>query len=223
MARWQPYAELQRRGYGAWFRHKDDPETSRRMAYLAATRLEAVVLPRMSWTRSDDRPPLDRSLHNAGLAVIYDSTTTCSARRSASASGHDRTRQESRRARAATGATASPPSDCATASPPATIELAACHRPVRRHARAHVVPNGIDIRWFQSCAARRAQRTVPPLTIGWAGGARYAEDLEPIAEAWHNLARRYPDVPLSFRASWPMCWCRQCRLIRSSPALAVGG
>jgi len=35
---------------------------------------------------------------------------------------------------------------------------------------------------------------VAPLTIGWAGGARYQEDLEPIAEAWHNVARRRADV-----------------------------
>jgi glycosyltransferase involved in cell wall biosynthesis len=35
---------------------------------------------------------------------------------------------------------------------------------------------------------------VAPLTLGWAGGARYPDDLEPLAEAWHNIALRYPHV-----------------------------
>jgi glycosyltransferase involved in cell wall biosynthesis len=56
-----------------------------------------------------------------------------------------------------------------------------------------VVPNSIDVRWFRG-TLHGVQRVVPPLTIGWAGGARYPEDHEPVAAAWHNIAKRYPDV-----------------------------
>jgi glycosyltransferase involved in cell wall biosynthesis len=38
------------------------------------------------------------------------------------------------------------------------------------------------------------RRGIPPLTIGWAGGARYAEDFLSLAEAWHNIALRFSHV-----------------------------
>jgi glycosyltransferase involved in cell wall biosynthesis len=60
-------------------------------------------------------------------------------------------------------------------------------------APVEVVPNAIDTRWFHH-TLHGCRRTIPPLTIGWAGGSRYYEDLEPVAEAWHNLARRYSEL-----------------------------
>jgi glycosyltransferase involved in cell wall biosynthesis len=56
-----------------------------------------------------------------------------------------------------------------------------------------VVPNAIDVRWFRE-TLRGVHRVVPPLTIGWAGGARYAEDLVPVAAAWSRIAQRFPEV-----------------------------
>lgn len=60
-------------------------------------------------------------------------------------------------------------------------------------APIHVVPNGIDLEWFASRMARK-QRWIEPLTVGWAGGWRGIEDLEPIARAWAALAKRHPDL-----------------------------
>ena len=56
-----------------------------------------------------------------------------------------------------------------------------------------VVPNSTDLPWFRSVLAK-TERTVPGLTVGWAGGRRHDRDVEPMAEAWGRIARRYPDV-----------------------------
>jgi len=70
---WQPFTELQRRGYAAWWRYKDDAELGApEWPYLAATRLEAVILPRLSWRDQTDARRFVDSVHDAGLAVIYD-------------------------------------------------------------------------------------------------------------------------------------------------------
>lgn len=55
------------------------------------------------------------------------------------------------------------------------------------------VPNAIDLPWFMT-RVRDGKRYVPGLTVGWFGGARQAADLEPVAEAWGNLSRRFPEV-----------------------------
>jgi glycosyltransferase involved in cell wall biosynthesis len=60
-------------------------------------------------------------------------------------------------------------------------------------APVRVVPNAIDVRWFRR-VLRGARRLFEPLTIGWAGGNRYTEDLLPVAEAWGRIAERYPEV-----------------------------
>jgi hypothetical protein len=56
-----------------------------------------------------------------------------------------------------------------------------------------VVPNAIDVPWFRRVLAG-ARRTVPCLTIGWAGGRRPDADLASMAEAWGCIAARYPGV-----------------------------
>ena len=192
---WQPYAELQRRGYGAWFRHKDDPQTyAPEFPYLAATRLDAVIIPRLYWR---ERVPAQRwvqSLHNAGLAVIYelddDVLTPQIGARQHATTEPDRSiedLEQDRRDRIA----ALRLSDGVTVTSP---QLAAVVRQyVAPHTPVLTLPNRLDVQWFRSCV-RRVRRTVAPLTLGWAGGARHQEDLEPVAEAWHNIARRYPDV-----------------------------
>ena len=56
-----------------------------------------------------------------------------------------------------------------------------------------VVPNSIDIPWFRGIV-QATKRTIPGLTIGWAGGRRLDRDVEQMAEAWGRIAKRYPDV-----------------------------
>jgi hypothetical protein len=61
------------------------------------------------------------------------------------------------------------------------------HKPVR------VVPNRISVEWFRAMLVGH-RRTVPPLTVGWSGGARDGADLEAVAEAWGSLAKRFPHL-----------------------------
>lgn len=192
---WQPYSELARRGYGAWFRHKDDPEMLEPdWAYLAATRLEAVVLPRFSWRDQVAARRWVRALHHAGMAVIYDVDDDVFSPQ-IGARQHATTEREKplevletdRRDRIA----ALRLCDGVTTSNP---ELAAViGHYVTPGTPVVVVPNGIDVRWFRT-TVRGAARETSALTIGWAGGNRVRQDLEPLAEAWHNIAKRYPDV-----------------------------
>lgn len=60
-------------------------------------------------------------------------------------------------------------------------------------APVEVVPNFIDADWFR-WVQRRGRRSVPGLTVGWAGGHRPDADLDQMAEAWGRIAKRYPRV-----------------------------
>lgn len=190
---WQPYTELQRQGYGAWFRHKDDPEMDAPdWPYLAATRLEAIVIPRFSWRDHLVSRRWLRSLHKAGLAVIYDLdddtlTPQIGARQHATTEAHkslDELEQDRRDRIAAIRLC-----DGVTTS---NHEL---RRVIEQYVDVpvHVVQNRIDVEWFRR-TVHGVRRRVAPLTIGWAGGNRYEADLESIAEAWHNVAHQRPDV-----------------------------
>jgi glycosyltransferase involved in cell wall biosynthesis len=190
---WSPYMELQRRGYGAWFRDKDDPETYKpEFPYLAATRLDAIILPRFHWEDQFIARRWINALHAAGLTVIYelddDVLTPQIGARQHATTQTDKTveaLEQDRRDRIATIRLC----DGVTTT---THELAAVvgqytDAPVR------VVPNRVDLRWFRR-TLRGVRRSVAPLTVGWAGGARYPEDFLNVAEAWSNIARRYPHV-----------------------------
>ncbi len=72
------------------------------------------------------------------------------------------------------------------------------------------VPNALDVRWFRSAMASpppwqrpdiRRDQLLDPVTIGWSGGRRPERDLEPMAEAWGRIARRYPFVQFVTAAS----------------------
>jgi cephalosporin hydroxylase len=56
-----------------------------------------------------------------------------------------------------------------------------------------IVPNAIDVDWFEARLAGRA-RQVEPLTIGWSGAARDKEDLLAMAGAWEVIAKDFPAV-----------------------------
>jgi glycosyltransferase involved in cell wall biosynthesis len=68
-----------------------------------------------------------------------------------------------------------------------------------------VVPNAIDADWFR-WRQREGRRSVPGLTIGWAGGHRPDGDVAAMAEAWGRVARRYPQVTFVVMGSqpWPI-------------------
>ncbi len=192
---WQPFAELQRRGVFAHWKHRDDPELNSWsfVASLAAA-FDAIVLPRLSWTtKYDGKFWLDK-IHAAGLAAILEVdddvySPDIVARQyqvfeRERAKGLERLEQERLNRIWLLGQV-----DGVTVSSRrlATIVGELTDRPVQ------VVPNAIDVRWFRE-TLRGYRREIPPLVIGWAGGARFAEDLEPVAKAWRRIAERFPDV-----------------------------
>ena len=187
-----PSAELQRLGYVAeWIMLDRTPDA---FPLVAAGVFEAVILPRLSW-RGEHQASARRwieSLHSAGLAVIYEVdddvfTPQIAARQQATTEAHKSLEQLKQERldrisalRLCDGVTVS------------NEHLA---RVVQQYTDAPVlvVPNAIDTRWWRR-VLRGVRRVVPPLTIGWAGGARYPEDFLSVAEAWHNIAARYPEV-----------------------------
>jgi glycosyltransferase involved in cell wall biosynthesis len=219
---WQPYTELQRRGYGAWFRHKDDPEMDApEWPYLAATRLEAIVIPRFYWRDHVSSRQWIRTLHKAGLAVIYDLdddvlTPQIGARQHATTEKDKSLEdlEQDRRDRIA----ALRLCDGVTTS---NAELASV---IRQYTDAPVVvvENRIDVAWFRRTLAG-ARRIEKHLTIGWAGGARYQEDLEPVAEAWHNVAKIRPDVHFVVQGFLPdvLCHAVPARRLHRLPWLSL--
>jgi glycosyltransferase involved in cell wall biosynthesis len=187
-----PFAELHRRGHVAeWAPLDKSPEV---FPLVAAGVFEAVILPRLAWSvehQAEARGWI-RSLHRAGLAVIYEVdddvfTPQIAARQKATTETHKELEQLKQERldrisamRLCDGVTVS------------NDNLA---RVVKQYTDAPVmvVPNAIDTRWWRR-VLHGVKRIVPPLTIGWAGGARYEQDLEPIAEAWRTIAQRYPAV-----------------------------
>jgi glycosyltransferase involved in cell wall biosynthesis len=190
---WLPFAELEHRGYAAWWCSKDDPRLgTSEWTYLAATRLEAVILPRLSWQDQRYARAFIDSLHRTDLAVIYDLdddllSPQIEARLHATLQQSktlERLEQDRRDRIAAVRLC-----DGVITSSETLAEVVNQYTDVP----VEVVPNAIDVAWFRR-VLRGSPRAVPPLTIGWAGGTRYAEDLLPVAEAWATIARTRPHV-----------------------------
>lgn len=192
---WQPFAELQRHGIFAHWKHRDDPELDTaafvgKMAY----NFDALIMPRMSWTYTwDGKFWLDR-IHAVGMAAILevddDMYTPGITERQYDVFERERARGREQLERDrlnriwllrhVDGVTVS-------SRRLATIVQDFTEAPI------HVVPNAIDARWFRE-TLRDYTRLIPPLVIGWSGGARYAEDFSSVAEAWHRIATRFSDV-----------------------------
>lgn len=198
---WQPFAELARRGHVTEWCSLD--ATPNVFNHLALGVYEAVILPRLFWRKLEGGRAsgwID-SLHDAGLAVIYevddDLFSPHIVERQHATTEQDKTTDQLERdrrdriyaVRQCDGVTT-------------TSELLA--RVIRQYVDTpvFVVPNSIDVRWWRG-SLRGVRRIVAPLTVGWAGGARYQEDFEPVAEAWHNLAKRYPDVTFVVQGYMP--------------------
>lgn len=70
-------------------------------------------------------------------------------------------------------------------------------------APVEVVPNALDWRWFKAVLKAGKPRVVPPVTVGWAGGARPDADVEPMAWAWGQVAQKHPGVTFVVQGHQP--------------------
>jgi glycosyltransferase involved in cell wall biosynthesis len=192
---WMPFAECQRHGVFAHWKARDDPENmDPNFIGKVAFNFEAILLPRLFWTNHADAVRFIGGMHKAGLACIIETDDDVYSpdivQRSFKTQDAERAKgiarlEEERQLRIevlqlADGVTVS-------SRRLATIVSAFTDAPVE------VVPNAVDTRWFRQ-TLHGYGRVIPPICIGWAGGSRYYEDLTPVAEAWHNLSIRYPDV-----------------------------
>jgi glycosyltransferase involved in cell wall biosynthesis len=189
-----PFAELQRRGYFVHWKNKDDPECDDpRFPILMASRFEAIILPRMAWPGNTGERFFS-AMRKFGVAVIYevddDAFSPGIVPRQYATHEEERAKglaqlEQDRLDRIA----------CMQQCDGVTVTTRRLKTVVQQYTSkpVEVVPNAIDTRWFRSLV-RTAKRVVPPLTIGWAGGARFTEDLIPVAEAWGRIARKRPDV-----------------------------
>lgn len=78
----------------------------------------------------------------------------------------------------------------------ATVARSYTERPV------FCVPNLINSDWFTNRISD-AKRIVPPLTVGWSGGLRDEADLDVVANAWRNIAEKFPDVLFVIHGTHP--------------------
>jgi glycosyltransferase involved in cell wall biosynthesis len=191
---WQPFEELERRGYIAEWCHKD--QSDKVLPLVAQGRYDAVITPRIVWPIDKVGEKWINAIHKAGLAWIYEADDDFYSPRivdrqmrvfeSEAAKGRDQLEWERlERIRLL------PLCDGVTVSSPRLATV------VRRYAPAHIpvytVPNAIDVRWFKE-VLRGVNRVVPPLTVGWAGGTREDADILPLAAAWSIIAKKYPEV-----------------------------
>jgi glycosyltransferase involved in cell wall biosynthesis len=185
-----PFGELRRRGYFAHFKSKDDPEClAPEWPYLLATRFDAVILPRMAWSDYAVGQRYIRAMHQAGLTVIYelddDALSPAIVQRQYLTHDVERDKglaqlEQDRLDRI----------QCIRQCDGVTVTTRRLKTIVGQYTDApiEVVPNAIDTRWWRQ-VTHTGRRVIPPLTIGWAGGSRYPEDLVPMAEAWGRIAR----------------------------------
>lgn len=191
---WQPFEELERRGFIAEWCQKD--EAGKVLSLIAAGRYDAVITPRIVWPVDKVGDRWINAIHKAGLTWIYEADDDFYSPRiverqmrlfATEAAKGEKQLEWERNERIRLLAKC----DGVTVS---SERLATV---VRRYAPSHVpvyvVPNTIDVRWFKE-VLRGVNRVVPPLTVGWAGGTREDADLLPLAEAWAIVAKKYPEV-----------------------------
>jgi O-antigen biosynthesis protein len=186
---WQPFSSLQVRGYRAEWAWLTDARSADHMPFY-----DAYLFCRSMWDRprwADAKRWLAK-LRRGGKRIFYEADDDLFSEFMVdqqikginSESTRERLREE-----AACQRWAMQQCDGVTVSTQrlATTVRALTDKPVV------VVPNAIDAEWFRAVQAL-ATRTVPGLSIGWAGGHRPDTDVEAMAVAWGRLAKRYPDV-----------------------------
>lgn len=181
----RPANALRRRDYRVDYIHKDDPDLWK---IVASGIYQVLVLARITYPREVFAvgKHLVDLCHKMGMLVFYE----CDDDQFVHIADH--LTEESDADRLAINLQ-SPDTlrlcDGVTVSTPrlATLVRTLTDAPVA------IVPNLLDVAWFDSILYR-AKRTVPGLTIGWAGAKRQEDDFAPVAQAWGAIARRYPDV-----------------------------
>jgi glycosyltransferase involved in cell wall biosynthesis len=197
---WTPFRRLQLHGYPAEWSFKDHPRLS---DYWQS--FEAIVLCRLSWVAADRRTGANwfRLLKQSGKKVLYecddDLFSPFLIEQQRQGIARDKPREVLEQERVA-AVWALQQCDGVTVSTQrlATVVRQFTDKPVE------VVPNSIDAGWFLGVQAQ-AKRTVPGLTIGWAGGNRPDSDLAVMAEAWGRIAKRYPAVTFVVQGHQPAC------------------
>jgi glycosyltransferase involved in cell wall biosynthesis len=187
---WMPFAELRRRGYPAEWVGLNDPN----LGIVPLEPFDAVVLNRLAWREGERAHAADWFAHirARGPKILYecddDLFTPFMVEQQKAGVEREKTREVIDGEREAT-LWAMRQCDGVTVT---TQHLATT---VRRFTDkpVEVVPNAIDADWFRF-VQRQAKRTVPGVTIGWAGGNRPDADLTQMATAWGRIAKRYPDV-----------------------------
>jgi glycosyltransferase involved in cell wall biosynthesis len=196
----QPMAELQRRGYGkapgfkmtgAEWEWKDSVLLEQNVDVLAYW-FDAIILPRLSWSDHRIGKRFIDALHRVGLCVIHETDDELYgpgiSERIQQTTEPDQTLEQLEQKRLDRLA-ALRLCDGVTVSSRRLQTVVSTYY----DGPVEVVANAIDSRWFRS-VVKHARREVPGLTIGWAGGARPVQDLEPMAKAWGQVAQRRPDV-----------------------------
>lgn len=187
-----PIEELARQGYLAAWGANNDPRAS-----ALIEQADAVLLHRPAWTPGDELKAIAWRdlLHAGGKCIIVDydddllspeflQRTRATGDAELNAKSDEQLERE-RQARIfalriADGVTCS------------TEALAAiCRQYTDRPVI--VVPNAIDLLRFRAGLVDW-QRTVPGLTVGWAGMNRPDSDAVQLAEAWGRIAARFPEV-----------------------------
>jgi glycosyltransferase involved in cell wall biosynthesis len=199
----QPVAELQRQGapVGAveWGWHLDD-----RMDQLFL-RFDAIVLARLRW----DAPYREfgrkwvHALHRAGLLVWYEVDDDLFS--PWIIQQHVKGGILPQETPAVKEAHRLSRIDALTLCDGVTVTSQRLATVIRQYTDApvEVVPNALDWRWFKQVVKEAGPRTIPPLTVGWAGGARPGDDLAPMAWAWGQLAQTHPEVTFVVQGHQP--------------------
>lgn len=193
---WQPFAELEKRGFIAEWCHKDDSDKI--LPVVAAGRYDAIITPRIVWRKEGVGDRWLRAIRRAGLAWIYEVDDDVFSPRivdrqsnlfeNEAARGKDQLEWERReRIRFMSDA------DGITVT---TQRLATQIKRYVPDANVYVVPNAIDAKWFRDTlrGCTRVPELKGKLTIGWAGGNREDVDVIPLAESWSVLAKKFQHV-----------------------------
>jgi len=194
---WQPFDELQRHGFIAEWCHKD--ASDKVLPLVAAGRYDAVITPRIVWPAEGIGDVWIKAIHKAGLAWLYevddDVFTPGIVQRQYQlfekerAKGYEQLEWERlekfRLLKMCDGITVS------TQRLKTIVETY-----VTTDVPTYVIPNAIDTAWWKETlqGVGRIPELDGRLTIGWAGGTRQDIDVLPLASAWAEVARRYPDV-----------------------------
>lgn len=195
---WQPFHMLRTHGYHALWGWLDDPLTA-----TACGVVPVIILPRVGWPPGHERAGREwfRIQRKHKKIVLYEVDDDLFSpfmvdQQSRGIARHQTREKIEGDSRADLWAMQQCDGVTVTTQYLASTVRRFTDKPVE------VVPNAIDVEWFQA-VQRQGKRTIPGLTIGWAGGHRPDTDLTEMAIAWGRIAKRYPHVTFVVQGSQP--------------------